>query len=89
PGGGGGTTVGTVEEGVGSTVYLRTPAGKTVKVTTTGDTSVQVSKPGTVADLARGSTVVVRGSQQHGTVSADRIDEGGVTVRRPGPSRTP
>lgn len=89
PGGGGDATVGTVQKVVGSTVYLRTPDGKTVKVTTTGDTSVHVSRPGTVADLTKGSTVVVRGKQDNGTVSADRIDEGGVTVRRPNPSRTP
>lgn len=90
PGGGGGDmTVGTVEKVVGSTVYLKTPDGKTVKVTTTGGTSVHVSKPGTVGDLTKGTTVVVRGSQKDGTVSADRIDQGGVTVRRPSPSQTP
>lgn len=89
PGGGGGVTVGTVEKVVGSTVYLKTPDGKTVKVTTSGDTSVHVSRPGSVSDLDKGSTVVVRGSQDGGTVSADRIDEGGVSVRRPNPSQTP
>jgi hypothetical protein len=88
-GGGGGVTVGTVEKIVGSTVYLKTPDGKTVKVTTTGHTSVHVSKPGTVADLTKGSTVVVRGSQKNGTVSADRIDQGGAGLRGPRPSRTP
>lgn len=89
PGGGGDLTVGTVEKVVGSTVYLRTPDGRTVKVTTTGDTSVHVSKPGTVGELAKGSTVVVHGSRKNGSVSADRIDQGGVAVRRPNPSHTP
>lgn len=86
--GGGNVTIGTVERVVGSTVYVRTPDGKTVKVNTSDDTSVHVSKPGAVSDLTKGSTVVVRGDSKDGTVDADRIDEGGVNVRQ-GASPTP
>lgn len=81
-GGGGDMTIGTIERVVGSTVYLRTPDGRTVKVTTTDDTSVRISKPGKVGDLTKGSTVAVRGSSKNGTVSADSIDQGGGNVQR-------
>ncbi|MEU0566124.1 hypothetical protein ABZ297_12110 [Nonomuraea sp. NPDC005983] len=75
----GGGTVGTVEKVEDGKVYLKTMDGATVTVTTTGQTTVQVAKPGKVSDLRSGSTVVVRGEQAgDGTVSATSITQGGV-----------
>ncbi|MER6951065.1 hypothetical protein ABT294_44335 [Nonomuraea sp. NPDC000554] len=75
----GGGTVGTVEKVEDGKVYLKTMDGATVTVTTTGQTTVQVAKPGKVSDLRSGSTVVVRGEQAgDGTVSAASITQGGV-----------
>ncbi|MBN6055210.1 hypothetical protein JYK22_24960, partial [Nonomuraea sp. RK-328] len=84
PGGGqpgqrvGGGTVGTVEKVEDGRVYLKAMDGSTVTVTTTGSTTVQISKPGKVSDLATGSTVVVRGQKAaDGSVAAVSISQGG------------
>ncbi|GAA2295240.1 hypothetical protein GCM10010149_49390 [Nonomuraea roseoviolacea subsp. roseoviolacea] len=77
-GGFGGGTVGTVEKVEDGKVYLKAMDGSTVTVTTTGSTTVQISKPGKVADLATGSTVVVRGQKAaDGSVAAVSISQGG------------
>ncbi|MFI9591980.1 hypothetical protein [Nonomuraea sp. NPDC052265] len=73
----GGGTVGTVEKVDGDKVYLKTMDGSTVTVTTSDQTTVQISKPGKVADLAAGTTVVVRGQQSgDGSVTATTITQG-------------
>ncbi|MEU8249264.1 hypothetical protein [Nonomuraea sp. NPDC048916] len=85
PGGGrqmgGGTmggTMGTVEKVEDGKVYLKAMDGSTVTVTTTGETTVQIAKPGKVTDLKAGTTVVVRGERgQDGSVSAVSISQGG------------
>jgi hypothetical protein len=82
PGGGGqrmgGGTVGTVEKVEDGKVYVKTTDGATVTVTTTDQTTVQISKPGKVADLETGTTIVVRGQQgADGAVAATSISQGG------------
>ncbi|MEU1393704.1 MULTISPECIES: hypothetical protein [unclassified Nonomuraea] len=73
----GGGTVGTVEKVDGGKIYVRTMDGATVTVTTSDQTTVQISKPGKVADLAAGTTVVVRGQQSgDGSVTATVITQG-------------
>jgi hypothetical protein len=84
PGGGagvggtlGGFTAGTVTRVEGDTLYLETVNGDTVKVVTTGDTQIQISQEGTLADLSKGSSVVVLGSSTNqGVLKATRVTEG-------------
>ncbi|WP_053175136.1 hypothetical protein [Nonomuraea sp. SBT364] len=74
----GGGTVGTVEKVEKGKVYLRTMDGSTVTVTTTGATTVQVSRRGSVSDLEAGATVMVRGERGgDGSVSATAITQTG------------
>ncbi|WP_214317298.1 hypothetical protein [Nonomuraea sediminis] len=74
----GGATVGTVEKISGEQVYLRTMDGSTVKVTTTGATTVEIARPGKLSDLKTGGTIVVRGQKAaDGSVSAVSISQGG------------
>ncbi|MEV0623769.1 hypothetical protein AB0I81_61360 [Nonomuraea sp. NPDC050404] len=75
---GGGGTAGTVEKVQDGKVYVRTQDGATVTVTTTEQTTVQISKPGKVTDLEKGTSVVVRGQQgADGAVTATSISQGG------------
>ena len=77
--GGNPLTIGTVTRIEGDTVYLKTVDGRTVKVVTSGDTQIRVSKEGTLQDLSTGSTVVVQGSESgQGVVEATSIAEGGL-----------
>ncbi|MEV4571393.1 hypothetical protein AB0K12_47250 [Nonomuraea sp. NPDC049419] len=86
PGGAGGGTTGTVEKVEDGTVHLKTVTGESVTVATTGETTVQISKPGKVADLKPGATVVVRGTPgEDGTVTATSITQGGPAARGGGP----
>ncbi|MFG1998675.1 hypothetical protein ACGFNU_05955 [Spirillospora sp. NPDC048911] len=74
----GGLTTGTVVKIVGTTVYLRTADGKTVKVKTSGATKVQVTRTGSVNDLKSGTSIIVRGSAgTDGTVTATSVNQGG------------
>lgn len=78
PGQMGGATMGTVEKVEDGTVYLKSMDGSTITVTTTGETTVQIAKPGKVTDLKAGTTVVVRGERgEDGSVSAVSISQGG------------
>ncbi|MFG2972452.1 DUF5666 domain-containing protein [Streptomyces sp. NPDC048331] len=75
--GGGGAVIGTVERIEGGTVYVKTGDGQTVKVKTTGDTRVQVTKEGSAEDLASGQTVAVSGERaEDGSLSATVISQG-------------
>jgi hypothetical protein len=58
----GGATIGTVKLVDGKNVYVQDTAGDVIKVTTDAGTQVTVSKPGTVQQLAPGSTVIVQGT---------------------------
>jgi len=81
PGGGQGPqarggTAGTVEKVEGSDVYVKTPDGRTVKVSTSDSTQVRVNKEGALSDLQQGQTVLVQGSTgSDGTVSAQTITQ--------------
>lgn len=76
-GGAGNLTLGTVQKVDGKMIYLQTPNG-VVKVQTSGSTTVQVTKSGSLGDLKSGSTVVIRGTAgQDGTVTATSVDQGG------------
>jgi hypothetical protein len=71
-------TTGTVEKVEDGKLYVKTQDGATVTVTTTDGTTVQISKPGKVADLEPGTSVVVRGQQgADGAVTATSISQGG------------
>ncbi|GAA3149054.1 hypothetical protein [Nonomuraea salmonea] len=86
PGGFGGGTTGTVEKVEDGTVHLKTVTGESVTVATTGETTVQISRPGKVADLKPGATIVVRGTPDaDGTVTAASITQGGPAARGGGP----
>lgn len=86
PGGFGGGTTGTVEKVEDGTVHLKTVTGESVTVATTGETTVQISEPGKVADLRPGATIVVRGTPgEDGTVTATSITQGGPAARGGGP----
>jgi hypothetical protein len=61
-GAGGGATIGTVKLVDGKNVYVQDNAGNVIKVTTGPSTQVTISKPGTVKELAPGSTVIVQGT---------------------------
>ncbi|MEU8302935.1 hypothetical protein AB0C84_05180 [Actinomadura sp. NPDC048955] len=62
---------------VGSTLYLRTASGETVKVKTTGTTKIRIVEDGKLRDLGAGATVVVQGSTgQDGALTATSVNEG-------------
>jgi hypothetical protein len=69
-------TVGTVEKVEGTDIYVKTPDGRTVKVSTSDATKVRVNKEGALSDLQQGQTVVVQGSAgSDGTVAAQTITQ--------------
>ncbi|MFD9849309.1 DUF5666 domain-containing protein [Streptomyces parvus] len=89
-GSGGGSVIGTVERIDDGTVYVRTSDGQTVKVKTTGETRVQVTKEGSPEDLASGQTVAVSGERaEDGSLSATVISQGSSArgAGRGGPAR--
>jgi hypothetical protein len=57
----------------GAKVYVRTPSGATVTVTTTDDTEVTRSAPSSVVQLQKGDTVSVTGTTTSGGVAATAI----------------
>jgi hypothetical protein len=76
-GGAGGATIGQIKLVDGTNVYVEDAQGNVVKVATGPDTTIQVSKTGTVADLKAGDTVVVQGpAGSDGTVAATNIASG-------------
>lgn len=69
-------TVGTIDRIEGADIYVKTPDGRTVKVSTSDSTEVRVSQPGELSDLAQGDTVIVQGDTgSDGTVAARTINE--------------
>ena len=77
-GGGGGATVGTITLIDGMNVYVTTAQGDVVKVLTNPQTTISVSKNGTVTDLDPSKTIVVQGTTNaDGTVTASQITQGG------------
>ena len=77
-GAGGGATVGTITLIDGTNVYITTAQGDVVKVLTNPQTTISVSKDGTLSDLDPSKTVVVQGATNaDGTVTASQISQGG------------
>jgi len=75
---GAGATVGTITLIDGTNVYVTTAQGDVVKVLTNPQTSISVSKNGTLSDLDPAKTVVVQGATNaDGTVTASQITQGG------------
>jgi hypothetical protein len=76
-GGFGGATVGQVTKIDGNTIYVQDAQGNTVTVTTTATTPINVAKPGTVADLTTGETIVIQGTAgTGGAIAATSISAG-------------
>ncbi|GAA2842334.1 DUF5666 domain-containing protein [Crossiella cryophila] len=73
PGGARGGAVGTVDRIEGDTLYLKGANGTEVKVKLGTDTTVHLTQPGKVSDLAPGDSV---------TVTGERAADGSVTARQ-------
>jgi hypothetical protein len=69
-------TAGTVTNVSGSTVTVKTNAGDTVTVTTTSATTVTVTKQISLTDLKVGDVVRATGSNDNGTITAERVQKG-------------
>lgn len=81
PGGGAGgrpvnLTIGTITKVDGTTVTIKTTDGKTVKATIGDDTNVNVTKTGSVKDLAKGDEIVVNGQRDGDTIEAEFVSKG-------------
>ncbi|MFF4240132.1 DUF5666 domain-containing protein [Actinomadura geliboluensis] len=75
--GGGDTTTGTVVKVTGNTLYLRTTSGQTVKVATSEETRVRITKDSDLKNLASGANVSVRGTKAaDGTLTATTVNQG-------------
>jgi len=76
-GGRGVLTAGTISSIDGDTITLKLADGSTVKVSTSGSTSVTKTSTAKVSDLAAGDTITVIGkADSSGNVTATRISEG-------------
>jgi len=74
-----GATVGQVKLVDGANLYVQDTQGDIVKVVTPPGLAVAVSKPGTIADLKPGDTVIVLGdTNADGTVNATSVRTGGL-----------
>jgi hypothetical protein len=79
-GGGGGATAGQVAYISGSTLYVTTAEGNTVKVKTSPASTVTKTVSADVKDIHPGETVVVTGTAgTNGAISAESIRVGGAT----------
>lgn len=77
-GGAGGGTFGTVKLIDGTAVYIQDASGNVIKVTTSADSAITVTKRGTAADLKAGDTVVVQGATDDaGNIAATAITSTG------------
>jgi hypothetical protein len=83
PGGGGpgaggpqNLTIGTITKVDGNTVTIKTTSGATVKATIGSDTNVNVTKAGSVKDLAKGDQIVVNGQRDGDTIEAEFVSKG-------------
>jgi hypothetical protein len=86
PGGGG--TIGTVVSANSSELVVKTQSGN-VTVKLTGDTTYEITKQGTAADLKAGEQVVVTGQSANGTVTAQTVRQGAFGGGFRNPSATP
>ena len=70
-------TVGTVKLVDKQNLYVTTTAGETVKVSVPDTVTVTAQQEIALADLATGSTVIIRGTAAtDGTVTAESVSEG-------------
>lgn len=81
PGGGQGgrpmnLTIGTITKVDGSTVTIKTTSGTTVKATIGSDTNVNITKTGSIKDLAKGDEIVVNGQRDGDTIAAEFVSKG-------------
>jgi len=78
PGAGGpkNLTIGTITKVDGDTVTIKTTAGTTVQATITSGTNVNVTKKGSVKDLAKGDEIVVNGQRDGDTIDAEFVSKG-------------
>jgi hypothetical protein len=76
-GAGGGATAGQVAFIAGSTLYVTTAQGNTVKVRTSPASSVTKTVTASVKGIHPGETVLVTGTNSNGTISAESIRVGG------------
>jgi len=73
----GGFTAGTITSIDGGTITLKLADGSTVKVSTSGSTTVTKTSKAKVSDLSTGDTITVVGqADSSGNVTATRISEG-------------
>lgn len=74
--GGRGGTVGTIDHVDGNTVYVKTPQGTVVPVSTSDSTTISLARPGRLSDLTPGATVTVQGQTgSDGKVDARAISQ--------------
>src|SRR5262249_28517222 len=78
--GGGGFAAGTITQVDGSTLTVKTMAGDTVKVTTSGNTNIVLTKDIKLSDLAKGDTVRVIGQSDGDIVTAQSVVRGDAGV---------
>jgi hypothetical protein len=81
PGGGPGggpvnLTIGTITKVDGDTVTIKTTSGSTVKATIGSDTNVNITKTGSIKDLAKGDEIVVNGQRDGDTIAAEFVSKG-------------
>lgn len=86
PGGAG--TIGTVVSATSTELVVKTQSGN-VTVKLTGDTTYEITKQGTAADLKAGEQVVVTGQTANGTVTANSVRQGSVGGGFRNPNATP
>jgi hypothetical protein len=86
PGGGG--TIGTVVSATSTELVVKTQSGN-VTVKLTGDTTYEITKQGTAADLKAGEQVVVTGQTANGTVTANSVRQGAAGGGFRNPNATP
>jgi len=69
-------TIGKITKVDGNTVTIKTTSGSTVKATIGSDTTVNISKTGSVKDLAKGDEIVVNGQRDGDTIAAEFVSKG-------------
>jgi hypothetical protein len=69
-------TIGTITKVDGNTVTIKTTSGSTVKATIGSDTNVNITKAGSVKDLAKGDEIVVNGQRDGDTIAAEFVSKG-------------
>lgn len=73
---GGRGTIGTIDRIEGTTVYVKTPNGQIVEVSTSDSTKVEITSQGKLDDLKAGQQVVVQGQTgENGTVNGQTITQ--------------